>query len=67
MEMMPINSRTMLTVGYESGSKKMKIKFRQGESHTFCQVPQNVFDAFLAAASKDHFYEIHIKTMYQWY
>ena len=65
MEMVRVTSRAMQAVGYDPGSRKMKIRFHQGDTYTFCGVPQRIFDGLLRAASKGRYYDQHIRDRYQ--
>lgn len=65
MEMYPVNSTAIESIGYDAQTRRMKIKFIQGETYTFCNVPQSVFDNFLKASSKGTYYNDYIKDKFQ--
>lgn len=63
--MIPVNSSAMGAVGYDPSSKRMKIRFDQGDTYDYCGVPQSVFDGLMNAHSKGGYYNDHIKDRYQ--
>lgn len=64
MQMITVNSSAISAVGYEADTMQMRIRFKQGETYTFCRVPQNVFEGLLAASSKGTYYDRHIREKY---
>jgi hypothetical protein len=65
MQMIQVRSSAIAAIGYDPQTRRMKIKFTQGHTYDFCNVPQLVFDGFLQSASKGTFYNIHIRDRYQ--
>jgi len=65
MNMIPVRSSAISAIGYDPAACQMRVKFVQGNTYSFCRVPQHVFDAFLAAGSKGHYYDAHIRDRYQ--
>lgn len=64
MHMVRINSRAIRAVGYDPGSRRMKIVFAAGHDYDFCAVPPRVYENLLASPSKGRFYNEHIKGRY---
>ena len=64
MEIIPVNSASISHIGYDSSTQKMKITFKPNRTYDYCNVPQNVFDAFLKASSIGTFYNEEIKDNY---
>jgi hypothetical protein len=64
MEMIPVRSSAISAIGYDPASRRLKIRFKQGRTYDFCNVPQDVFDRFLTAPSKGRFYDDRIRDRY---
>lgn len=65
MQMIPVSSSAIGTVGYDPATMRMQIRFQQGRTYTFCRVPQHVFDGLLGAGSKGRYYDDYIRDRYQ--
>lgn len=65
MEMIPVRSSAIRAVGYDPDSMRMQIRFAQGDTYTFCRVPQHIYDGLLAAGSKGAYYDRYIRDRYQ--
>lgn len=65
MEMIPVRSSAMRTVGYDQSTRRMRITFEQGHSYDFCGVPVHVYEALMRARSKGAYYNDHIRDRYQ--
>lgn len=65
MQMIPVRSSAIQSIGYDHATRRMKIRFHQGHAYDFSQVPEYVFLAFLAAPSKGDYYNTHIRDRYQ--
>jgi KTSC domain len=65
MEMVRVNSSAISAVGYDENSRRMKIRFKQGDTYDFCRVPSNIFQGLLSARSKGTYYNDHIRDKYQ--
>ncbi len=65
MEMIRVNSKAIVEVGYDPQTHRMKITFEQGDSYDFCGVPADVFDGLLNAHSKGSYYNERIRDRYQ--
>lgn len=63
---MPYVSSTAISrIEYDSGSAQLHIWFREsGGPYTYYNVPQSVYEAFLAAPSKGQFFNDHIRDQY---
>ncbi len=62
--MIRVASSAMDAVGYDAKSQRMQIRFHQGDTYTFCRVPQMTFDGLLSARSKGRYYDQYIKDRY---
>ncbi|PYC20257.1 KTSC domain-containing protein [Aquipseudomonas alcaligenes] len=65
MKMTRVSSSAISAIGYDPATKRMKITFQQGHTYDFCGVPQHVYDNFMRAPSKGHYYNDYIKDRYQ--
>lgn len=65
MDMIRVRSSAISAVGYDPETGRMQVKFKQGDTYTFCRVPQRVFDGLLAAMSKGAYYDTYIRGKYQ--
>ena len=65
MQMIPVQSSAISAVGFDAFTQRMKIRFLEGGTYTFCGVPAHIFEGFLAASSKGRFYDRHIRGRYQ--
>ncbi|MEM9218850.1 MAG: KTSC domain-containing protein [Cyanobacteria bacterium P01_F01_bin.150] len=65
MNMISVSSSAIAAVGYDPGTRRMQIRFKNSGTYPFCRVPQNVFDELLSASSKEKYYDQHIRGRYQ--
>ncbi|WP_407716438.1 KTSC domain-containing protein [Micavibrio aeruginosavorus] len=63
--MVSVSSSAISAIGYNQQTRRLKIKFKQGDTYDFCGVPQNIFDEFLRASSKGRYYDMYIRDKYQ--
>lgn len=64
MEMIPVSSSAIAAAGYDPVSRRMRIRFAQGQTYDFCDVPQYVFDGLMNARSKGTYYNDNIRDRY---
>ena len=67
MNMVKVRSSAIKAVGYDPLTRRMKIKFIQGNTYDFCGVPQYIYENLLNARSKGTYYNDHIRDRYQCY
>jgi hypothetical protein len=65
MEMVAVRSEAMNAVGYDAGTRRMRISFQQGHSYDFCNVPPTIHQGLMAAPSKGTYYNRYIRDRYQ--
>jgi hypothetical protein len=65
MEMYRVESSAMRAVGYDSGTRRMRIIFAQGNTHDYCEVPREVFENLVSAESKGIYFNRVIKDKYE--
>lgn len=61
MDMVKVSSSAIHSIGYDEETRKMKIKFKYGQTYTFCRVPFELYERFLNSRSKGAFYQVKIK------
>lgn len=62
MEMIPVQSSNIASIGYESGT--MHIRFHSGGLYTYSDVPEFLYMELMSAASKGRYFHAHIKGRY---
>lgn len=65
MEMQPVDSRAIQAIGYDFASRRLRIRFEQGDSYDYCGVPQELYERFMNTYSKGRFYNDHIRDRFQ--
>lgn len=61
MEMVRVVSSAIDAVGYDKDKQQMFIKFKQGDTYTFCRVPESIHQGLMSANSKGSYYDNFIK------
>ena len=62
MKMQAVRSSKIDVVGYDEQTHKMRVSFRHDEKpKEFCHVPEQVFNAFVNARSKNRYYKRNIE------
>ncbi len=64
-EMIYVDSSNVEAVGYDGDAHELHVQFVSGGSYIYYEVPQDVFDAFMSAASKGSFLNREIKGVYR--
>lgn len=60
-----VNSTAISRIEYDQGKAQLHVWFREsGQRYTYYGVPQQIYDAFLAARSKGQFFGDHIRDRY---
>lgn len=65
MQMVPVRSTAISSVGYDATTRMMKITFKQGRTYDFCRVPPEVHRGLMSAPSVGAYYDRVIKDRYQ--
>lgn len=60
----PVSSSNIVSVGYDATSETMEVEFLSGSVYQYYNVPQSVYDAFLAAPSAGQFLAYQIKNAF---
>ena len=61
MEMVRVVSSAIDAIGYDKDKQQLFIKFKQGETYTFCRVPESIHQGLMSAVSKGGYYDSFIK------
>ena len=62
MQMIPVRSSNIASVGYESGT--LHIRFHSGGLYRYSNVPASVYQGLMSAASKGRYFHANIKGRY---
>lgn len=62
--MVRVISSAIDAVGYEKDKQQLFIKFKQGETYTFCRVPESIHQGLMSAGSKGGYYDSFIKNKF---
>lgn len=65
MEMIPVQSKQIVEAGYEPDTKVLRVRFLHGNSvYEYQNVPQDVYDALMAAPSIGSYHAANIKNAF---
>lgn len=64
MNMIPVSSSNLESVGYEYD--QLYIRFKSGFLYVYYNVPVEVYNALMHATSKGKFFHANIKNIYQY-
>lgn len=62
MQMIPVDSSNLSSVGYENGN--LYIQFHSGGLYCYHNVPENIYHGLLSASSKGKYHAAYIKNSY---
>lgn len=62
MNMIPVSSSNLSSVGYENGS--LYVRFHNGSLYEYTGVPESVYNSLMAAPSHGHYLAVHVKGVY---
>lgn len=60
----PVSSSNIVSVGYDAPSETLEIEFMSGAVYQYYNVPQSIYDAFIAASSAGQFFAYQIKNAF---
>jgi hypothetical protein len=64
MRRVALSSTTVVSAGYDEGSRTMEIEFTGGAVYRYDDVPREVFDGLLAAESVGRFFNERVRDVY---
>jgi len=59
-----VSSSNIVSVGYDAPSETLEVEFMSGSVYQYYNVPQSIYDAFLAASSAGQFLAYQIKNVF---
>ncbi|MES9898547.1 MAG: KTSC domain-containing protein [Sedimenticola sp.] len=66
MERQSVSSSNIASIGYDEGSETLEVEFLNGGLYQYFDVPQNMYDAMMAADSHGRFLASDIKGVYRY-
>jgi hypothetical protein len=66
MTMQPVSSSNLAAVGYDPETQTLAIEFKSGGTYEYYDVPQQVFDGLLSAASHGQYFQSNIRGSYRY-
>ena len=64
MEREPVVSSTVLSIGYEPSSETLEVEFQRGGVYQYYNVPEPVYQTFMASDSKGAFLQANIRNAF---
>ena len=64
MERQAVQSRDIAIVGYDPAKQTLEVTFRQGGVYLYSEVPQDIYEALMAASSHGTYFNKIIKEKY---
>lgn len=64
-EMIYVDSSNVEAIGYDGDTQELHVQFVSGGTYVYHDVPRNVFDDLMSAASKGSFLNREIKNVYR--
>lgn len=61
MDMIPVSSSNLLSIGYDNETATLRIEFKNGSQYEYYGVPEDVFNGLLSAGSKGTYFDQNIK------
>jgi hypothetical protein len=61
MARIPVSSSNIVSIGYDPETRDLEVEFKGGSAYRHAEVPQEIYDGFMAADSKGGFYHANIK------
>lgn len=55
MERVPVESRALVSIGYEESTERLEIEFRNGRVYEYQRVPRSVYEWLLRVPNKGGF------------
>lgn len=65
VRMRPIRSRALSDVGYDGGTRTLRVRFRHGGRYDYLDVPEHVYDGLRRSAHPWTEWGRHIKDSYE--
>jgi hypothetical protein len=65
IEREPVESSSLVSIGFDRGARVLEIEFRSGASYRYLEVPPAVFEEMKKASSKGRFFARFIRGKYE--
>lgn len=65
MERVPVRSSNIESVGYDTESQTLEVKFKGTGVYRYAGVPAAIHTLFLSAASKGQYFDRHIRNRFR--
>lgn len=66
MDRIPVNSTTVVDIGYDASLMTLELGFKQGAVYQYFDVPDAVYQELMRADSKGTFFHANIKNNYRY-
>ncbi len=60
-----VSSSNIRSIGYDAKAQILEVEFKSGGIYQYLNVPEDVFDRFMAASSKGRFFDQRVKDRYR--
>lgn len=60
-----VNSESVHAVGYHAGRSTLEVEFRSGLVYQYYQVPMDVYERFVGAASMGQYFSKYVRGRYR--
>jgi KTSC domain len=64
MDRTSVESKTLVSAGYDVGTRVLELEFRSGEIYRYAAVPKAIYQALLNADSKGQFFNQNIRSCF---
>lgn len=64
-ELIRVSSTNLHSVGYDTDSQTMRVRFNRGAIYDHYDVPENIHEGLMKAGSKGHFYRVNIERRFR--
>lgn len=64
MDRISVSSTNISSIGYDSLSRILEIKFNSGGVYQYSNVPESIYNGLMSAGSKGKYHHVHIKNKY---
>lgn len=61
MEMTPVDSKNIASIGYDYEMATLRIEFLKGGTYDYYQVPAELYEGIMSASSKGQYLNMYIK------
>lgn len=64
MNMTSVSSSNISAVGYDSSSNTLRVRFNNGRTYDYSNVPSNVYNGLMSASSHGGYHAANVKNSY---